>query len=223
MVLTQLEEIEHVNVPGLEIHGEGSLALAATLVDETGCVIEHLQHGHESVCVTIRAAYVAINSAHVRDCQANASRGLGNLSYLLQCFKDSVYRIFFHGKKEAGAHLGSTGASVEQGGCGMREKQSTHVVVGFEGRLEVLLVYANADPHEHVLRALYNLFSVFHQIGALQGLKAEIVVIVVSLEVQLGLDQLRVVANHLVHIVRQHWGWSANLIFNACVEAGGNF
>ena len=223
MVLAKLKIIENINVPGLKIYGKGSLALAATLVDKAGCVIEDLEHGDKSVGVTVGPAYVAIDSSHIGDRQANTSGGLGNLSYLLQCLKDSVYRIFFHGEKETRAHLGGSGASVEQGGRGVREEQPAHVVVRFEGRVEVLLMYANADPHEHVLWALYNLFSVFHQIGALQGLQAEIVVIVVSLEVQLGLDQLGIVANHLVHIVRQHWGWSANLILNACVEAGGNF
>ena len=105
----------------------------------------------------------------------------------------------------------------------MGKQQSAHHVVSFEGGFEVLLVNANADPHQHVLRPLYNLFSVFDQIGALERLKAEVIIVVVSLEVNLRLDQLCVVSNNLVDIIREHWGRPTYFVLDAGVKTSSNF
>jgi hypothetical protein len=73
-----------------------------------------------------------------------------------------------------------------------------------------------------VLRSLYNLFSIFHQIRALERLEPEIVVVEVSRKIQMLLDLLSVFLDHSVHIVSQERGWTADLVFNLSVEAGGN-
>jgi hypothetical protein len=79
--------------------------------------------------------------------------------------------------------LRSGGTRIEQSGCGMREPEVTHHIVGFECGLEIVEVNADTDSHQHMLRSLYNLFSIFHQIRALERLEPEIVVVEVPREI----------------------------------------
>lgn len=73
-----------------------------------------------------------------------------------------------------------------------------------------------------MLRPLYNLFSIFHQIRPLEGLEAEIVVVEVSRKIEVLLDLLSVFLNHSVHIVSQHGGGATHLVLDLGVEAGGD-
>ena len=41
VVLSELDELVDVGMPGLEVDGEGSLAFPAALIDVSGCVIEN--------------------------------------------------------------------------------------------------------------------------------------------------------------------------------------
>ena len=74
-----------------------------------------------------------------------------------------------------------------------------------------------------MLRSLYNIFSIFHQICALKGLEAEVVVIVVTVEVKRGLDLVLVFFNNSIDIVGQHRCGAADLIFNFGIETVSNF
>lgn len=73
-----------------------------------------------------------------------------------------------------------------------------------------------------MLRPLYNLFSIFHQIGALKCLEPEIVVVEISSKIQMSLDLVRVLLNRIVYIVSQHRGRAAHLVLNLCIETSGN-
>ena len=55
-----------------------------------------------------------------------------------------------------------------------------HQLVGLDGRVDVLAVDADRDPHNHVLRPLGDLAVAAHQIATLEGLEAEVVVLEVS-------------------------------------------
>jgi hypothetical protein len=46
VVLLELQKVERVRVPRLEVDGEGALALAAALVDEARRRVEDAQHRH---------------------------------------------------------------------------------------------------------------------------------------------------------------------------------
>ena len=65
-----------------------------------------------------------------------------------------------------------------------------------------------------MLRSLYNLFSVFHQVCTLERLETEVVIVVVTVEVQHRLDLLLVFFNNSINIVGKHGCWAADLIFN---------
>ncbi len=48
-VLAEIQEVKHVGVPGLQVHGKGSFALAAALVDVAGRIVEYTEQGDQSV------------------------------------------------------------------------------------------------------------------------------------------------------------------------------
>jgi hypothetical protein len=104
----------------------------------------------------------------------------------------------------------------------MSEPEVTHHIVGFEGGLEIVEVNADTDSHQHMLRSLYNLFSIFHQIRALERLEPEIVVVEVPREIEVLLDLLSVFLDHSVHVVGQHGSGAAHLVLDLRVEAGGH-
>ena len=68
MILSELKEVIDVNVPRLKIHSEGSLSLAAALVNETGSIIEDLEHGYEAVGISVGSADVAVDATYVGNC-----------------------------------------------------------------------------------------------------------------------------------------------------------
>ena len=49
VILLQLEEIEDVCMPWLEVDGERAFSLASTLVNISGCLIENLEHRQQAV------------------------------------------------------------------------------------------------------------------------------------------------------------------------------
>ena len=80
----------------------------------------------------------------------------------------------------------------------MGEVALTHQVVGVERFLDVGVVDANSDTHEHVLRSFSHLTVEFEQVGALQGLETEVVVVVVSLVIDVVVEYLGVGHDDLV-------------------------
>ena len=62
----------------------------------------------------------------------------------------------------------------------MREVLLAHQLVGLDGRVDVLAVDPDRDPHDHVLGPLRDLAVAAHQVASLEGLEAEVVVLEVS-------------------------------------------
>lgn len=73
-----------------------------------------------------------------------------------------------------------------------------------------------------MLRSLYNLFSIFHQIGALKSLEPEIVVVEISRKIQMSLDLFSVLLYSSVYIVSQHRCRTAYFVLNLGIQASGN-
>ena len=180
VVLLQVQEVEDVGVPGLQVDGEGALALAAALVHVAGRVVEHLQHGHEAVGGAVGALDVAAGGAHVVHGQPDAAGALRDQRAVLQRVVDAVDGVVLHREQEAGAELGLGRAGVEEGGRGVGEPPLAHQVVGLDGGVNVLLVDAHGHAHQHVLGPLHHLAVEAQQVAALQGLEAEVVVVVVA-------------------------------------------
>lgn len=58
IVLAELEELNNISVPRLEVDGESSLTLTTTLVDVSSGIIENTEHRYETVGVSISSSDV---------------------------------------------------------------------------------------------------------------------------------------------------------------------
>ena len=59
MILLQLQKLEDVSVPRLQIYCKRPFPLSTTLIHISSCLIEYLQHRYQSVRVAIRTLDVA--------------------------------------------------------------------------------------------------------------------------------------------------------------------
>lgn len=125
--------------------------------------------------------------------KANTSCSFGYERSLLQSVVNSVDRVVLHVEKEARGHLGLGNARVEEGGGGMSEHEFRHEVISFKGIFKIVLVDADRDPHQHVLRPLHNLSLYLQEVGPLERLEPEEVVVKITLVVDDLLDLLVVV------------------------------
>lgn len=151
VVLAEVEEVEDVGVPGLEVDRERPLALASALVDVAGRVIEHAEHGDDAVGRAVGAPDVGADGADVVDRQADASGGLGNAGALLERVIDPFDRVGLHRDEEARRQLWPGRAGVEERRRRVREPALGEEVVGLDGAGEVAAVDADRDAHQHVL------------------------------------------------------------------------
>ena len=95
----------------------------------------------------------------------------------------------------------------------MSEPLLRHQVVGLECRLKVFLMDTNGAPHQHVLGSLGNLSVHFEQVGSLQSLEAEEVILEVARVGNLLVDSLVVLNHDLVDFLGKKWRISALLVF----------
>mmetsp|Transcript_42581 Transcript_42581/g.101499 ORF Transcript_42581/g.101499 Transcript_42581/m.101499 type:complete len:246 (-) Transcript_42581:617-1354(-) len=133
VVLPQLQKVEDVSVPRLQVHGKGALALAPTLVHVSGSFVEVPQHWHQPVAFAVGAPDVGAGGADVGDGHTDASRRFGDLGTLLQCVVDALDAVVLHLQQEARRHLGPGSAGVEERGRRVREEILRHHVVGLQG------------------------------------------------------------------------------------------
>ena len=67
MILLELQKLEDVSMPRLQVYRERPLPLSTALIHISRSLIEHFQHRHQSVRVAVRALDVA-------PCRSNAMR-----------------------------------------------------------------------------------------------------------------------------------------------------
>merc|ERR1719470_615246 len=121
VVLTEIQEVEDVSMPRLEVDGEGSWPLVAALVHVPGGVVEDPEHGDQAVAVAIGTGNIGSSSSDTVHVQTNTSSRLGDEGTLLQGVVDALDTVAVHGEEEAAAELGPGGGRVEQGGGGVSE------------------------------------------------------------------------------------------------------
>ena len=112
--------------------------------------------------------------------QADASRVLGDAGASLQSVVDALDAVLLHREEEARRELGSRGTSIEQGRRRVREVFLRHELVGLDRGINIRTVNTNGHAHDHVLRPLRDLAVAAHQVGSLQRLEAEVVVLEVA-------------------------------------------
>src|SRR5690606_18060679 len=98
VVLLQIQEVENISMPGLEVNGKRTFAFSAALVHVTRGVIKHPQHGDDSVRRAVGSFNIGSGSPYIMDGQSYASCRLGNFGGLLQGVVNAVYAVVLHGK-----------------------------------------------------------------------------------------------------------------------------
>merc|ERR1719247_3216173 len=114
MVLLEVQKIEDVSMPGLDVHCKGPLALATTLVHIPCGVVEDTQHRHKTIAMAVGATNVASSRTDLRDGHTNATSTLGDHRALLERPIDTFNAVTFHFEQEARRHLRAWGACIEE-------------------------------------------------------------------------------------------------------------
>src|SRR6201999_2166935 len=105
VVLAQIEELEYIRMPGLEIDRKSALAFTTALIHITRRIVVNAQHGDDTVAGAIGAAYIGTGGPDIMDGQTDAAGALGDLGGLFERVIDAIDAVILHGKKEAGTHL----------------------------------------------------------------------------------------------------------------------
>ena len=85
----------------------------------------------------------------------------------------------------------------------MSEPLLGHQVVSLKSRLKIILMDANRAPHEHMLGALCDLAIHSKQVGFLESLKAEEIVLKVARVVKLRVDTLVMLLHDVEHFLAE--------------------
>mmetsp|Transcript_92793 Transcript_92793/g.267929 ORF Transcript_92793/g.267929 Transcript_92793/m.267929 type:complete len:324 (+) Transcript_92793:1478-2449(+) len=180
VVLSQIQKRKNICVPGFQVNSNGTLTLAASLIDVTGGVVENAQHGNDAVRGSVGAADIGGRSTNIVNRHSDTSGVLGDDCTVLERLVDTVDGVFLHGQEEARTHLRVFTSSVEQGGSGVREVLAGKHVVGFNRPLNIVSVNADSDSHEHHLRAFRDTSVELEEVGLFQSLEAKVIVFKVT-------------------------------------------
>lgn len=117
VVLAQIQELENVGVPWLDVNGKGTGTLVSSLVDITRSGVISTEHGDNPVRVTIGSSDVrpitCVRYAHksavhnspsgtdIMNVEANTTSSLADHGTVLEGIVDSFYGVVLHADKEA--------------------------------------------------------------------------------------------------------------------------
>ncbi|KAI6757641.1 hypothetical protein HG531_003466 [Fusarium graminearum] len=101
VILSEIKELEDVGVPWFKVDGEGTRSLVTTLVNVTSSVVEHTQHGNDTVGSTIGTGDVRASGTDSVGVQANTTSHLGNHGTSLEGIVDTINAVLLHINKEA--------------------------------------------------------------------------------------------------------------------------
>src|SRR5688572_33291173 len=101
MIFLEIEEIENISVPWLQINSKTSLAFAATLIDITRCHVEVSQHRDNTIGSPTCAFDVGTFRTNIVNAKADTSSRLRNLCTLFQCIVNTINAIILHREEEA--------------------------------------------------------------------------------------------------------------------------
>ena len=198
-VVTQLEEVLDVGVPGLQVHAGRALALAA-LVHRGHRRIHGLQPRHDAVGVAVGRLDQRTTRTHAGVADADAAGELRQLGDVAVLGIDRLQRILRRIQQEARGQLLVGGAGIEQGRAGRQVVQIAHALVQRQGFRHILAQRAG-DAQEELLRGLDHLAGVrvAQQVAVVQGTQAE----VIEVQVQRAVDGVVELACVGLHEVQQ--------------------
>ena len=154
--------------------------------------------------------------------ETDATSGFGDESALFQRVVNPVQGIVLHGQQETRRHLRHGCARVEQRRCGVGEITLAHQIVGLERLLDVGVVDSNGHAHQHVLRALCDFSVEFQEVRALEGLEPKVIVVVISLVVDVVVQNIGVGHDDFVDLCRDEGGVLVGFRVDVLAEIGDN-
>ena len=175
MVLPQIDEIEDIRVPWLDVDSESARPLVTALVYvSSGCVIG-AKHRDNTVRVSVGARDIGTTAEIIRiirtetaataniPCRANTMNAkpdsascLADHRTVLECVIDPFDRIILHTHQEAAAQLRVWCTCIKQRRRRMREITLRHEIIGVDDPINVSPVDAYCNTHDHMLRTLGN-------------------------------------------------------------------
>lgn len=108
------------------------VSLTTALLHISRRLIEIAQERDQALATAIRATDVRAAGSGVRDGQADASSGFGDLCTLLQRVVDAFDAILLELHQEAGGHLWLWRTRIEERRAGVREELPGHQVVSLQ-------------------------------------------------------------------------------------------
>ena len=82
----------------------------------------------------------------------------------------------------------------------MGEVALTHQVIGVKGFLDVGVMNAHGNAHQHVLWTLSDFTVELEQVGALERLESKVVIVVVSAVIDVVVEHIGVGHDHVVDL-----------------------
>ena len=116
----QAQEVLNIRMPRFEVNRKRPVALAS-LIDILCCVVEDLEHRHNTRRLAIRSLDMTVTGTNVVNGQANTARPLGNLRTITECLVDALDGVVGHVDKEAGTQLRMIRSTVEESRRRMNE------------------------------------------------------------------------------------------------------
>ena len=125
-----------------------------------------------------------------------------------------------HGEQEARRHLWRRGAGIEQCWCCVGKVPLAHEIVGFEGFGDVFVVDTNGNSQQHVLRTLCDFTVQAEQVGTLECLETEVIVVVITGVINVIVERFCVFHNDAIDFLRNERSMLAGLWIDVFTEIG---
>ena|SRR5436305_8088861 len=101
MVFAEIQELEDIGMPRLEVNRESSRALVATLIHVPCSVVEDAEHRNKAIGRSICARYVRACGTDAMDIKTDSASVLGNHGTRLQRVINPLDAVFFYINQEA--------------------------------------------------------------------------------------------------------------------------
>lgn len=131
----------------------------------------------------------------------NTTSILGDNRTLFERIEDTLDAVISHGEQETATKLWSLGSGVEKSRCGVNKPLLRHEIISLDSAINISAMNTNSDSHQHMLRSLDSSSINLEQIGLLERLEPEIVVVEVAIVDNRRVDSVRVGLNHVAEFL----------------------
>lgn len=94
MILSQVQELEDVGMPRLDVDGKGTRPLVATLIDISCGVVKDAKHRYNTIRGPVSTADIRAGSSDAVDVEPNPTGSLGDHGARLERIIDPLNTVF---------------------------------------------------------------------------------------------------------------------------------